>query len=270
MGKSKKVAAKTIQCDLGNYESAEILVIADLHLGDATFDKQMMSNTGKWVNAKENRYVVIAGDIFNAGLKDSVSSVYNETMTMQEALDYFKTDVVDVLGKDNIIAVIRGNHDNRVVKNVGLDPVHIACELNDLTYCGAEGYITLSIGDWKSRSERRTPIKYLMFLTHGCGGGRMMGGKVNGLHRNSNIVVADIYVQGHTHQPIVFPDVTYVADSQCKNIIEKEQLFVNASSFIHRDSYAKDFGFSPQSHKHPVITLSGVDKTLEGAIKEIR
>lgn len=267
--RSDRVVCKTVQVDLGDFDDVELMVIADLHIGDPTFDEKMLKAVAKWVNDADNRYVVIAGDIFNAGLKDSVSSVYNESMTLQQALDYFRSDVVDVLGAGNIVAVIRGNHDNRVVKSVGLDPVAVACELNGLTYCGAEGYITLSVGDW-GRGKKRSPVKYLMFLTHGTGGGRTVGSKVNALMRHSDIVVADIYVQGHTHQPLVVPDVIYVPDTRRERIVERDQLFVNAASFIKRDSYAKDFSFAPQSRKHPVIMLSGREKSLEGIIKEIQ
>lgn len=266
--RSTKVVAKTVQCELGDHEFVEIMPIADIHLGDPSFDKKLWKSMCDWVHEKDYRYVVIAGDIFNAGIKDSKSSVYDETMTLQQAMDTFK-EFVSMLGKDNIIAAIRGNHDNRVVRSVGLDPVAVSCELTGVKYCGAEGFIALSVGDWKTKSGKRSPVKYLMYLAHGTGGGRMAGGKVNGLLRHANTVVADIYVQGHTHTPTIIPDVVYVSDSRYEQVIAKDQLFVVAPSFIGRDGYAKDYCFAPLSHKFPVIRLSGRKKTLEAELLEI-
>lgn len=268
LAKNRKVVCKTTQIDLGNHEFVEVMPIADLHIGDGSFNERLLDGVCAWVNEKEYRYVVIAGDIFNAGIKDSVSSVYHETMTLQDALSEFKR-VVEKLGADNIIGVVRGNHDNRVVKTVGLDPVAVACELSGIDYCGAEGYLSLAVGDWKTRTEKRTPIKYLMFLTHGAGGGRQMGSKVNGVMRHASIVVADIYVQGHTHTPTIVPSVIYVSDSKCASIVEKDQLFIITASFTGRDGYAKDFCFSPLSNKLPIIRLSGKDKILEAELREI-
>lgn len=267
MSNKANVVCETQQYDLGNFEHVEIMPIADLHIGDPSMDESLLYEVAEWLNKKPNRYTVIAGDVFNAGLKDSVSSVYNESMTLQEAIDEFKR-WVKILGKDKIISVVRGNHDNRVVKSVGLDALAVACELAEIPYSGPEGYITLSVGDWKSR-KKRTPIKYLMFLTHGTGGGRTAGSKINGVMRHTGIVVADIYVQGHAHTPTITPGMVYTTDPRCERIIEKDQLFVITPSFIHRDGYAKDYAFAPVSRKFPVIKLSGERKSLEAELKDL-
>lgn len=267
MSKNPKVVCKTEQRDLGDYEFVEIMPIGDLHIGDAGFNKKYLHAVGEWLNEKPNRYTVIAGDVFNAALKNSVSDTYTETMTLGDAIDEFKK-FVKIIGAEKIIGVVRGNHDNRVVKTAGLDPVGVACELTGIPYSGPEGFLSLSVGDWKTR-KRRTPIKYLMYLTHGTGGGRTMGSKVNGVTRHTGTVIADIYVQGHNHTPMIIPDVVYVTDPRVERIVEKEQLFIITSSFTERDGYAKDFAFGPVSHKFPVIRLSGRRKSLEAELKDL-
>jgi hypothetical protein len=170
-------------------------------------------------------------------------------------------------GNKKILAVVRGNHDNRVNKAVGLDPVRWACELADINYCGAEAFISFGVGDWNyDREKNRSSIKYLMFMTHGVGGGRGVGGKVNALMRHNNIIAADLFVQGHTHTPTVVPNTVYVADNRHENIIEKDQMYITTCGFIGRDGYAKDFCYNPVSQKFPVIRLGGHRRKIEAEI----
>lgn len=251
------------ECNIGNYPYAEIMPIGDLHLGDPTLNKPLLRAVIKWVNAQPYRKIVIVGDVFNAGIRDSVSDVYSENMTLDEAIKAFR-ELVEVMGSDNILACIRGNHDNRVVKAVGIDPVAVACELAGVKYFGAEAYLCFTVGQW--HKSRQNPIKYLCYMTHGVGGGRMMGGKINALMRNNQTIIADIILQGHTHTPAIVPNMIYEADSRYNSIHERDQLFITTCGFIGRDGYAKDYGFPPVSQKFPIVKLGGRSKRLSALL----
>jgi UDP-2,3-diacylglucosamine pyrophosphatase LpxH len=243
--------------------------IADLHLGDRTMDDELFQNVAKWLKEKPYRYTMIAGDIFNAALTTSVSDTYSETMNLDEAIKEFRK-MVDIIGRDKILAVVRGNHDNRVVRAVGIDPVGVACELAGVTYCNAEAYLKLMVGDWSQGTRARKPVHYLCFMTHGVGGGRKIGSKINKMLDLNEIIPADLVVQGHTHEPSIVPRTRYTIDAKMDNIIEREQMFVTCPSFIGRDGYAQDFCFAPTSQAFPVVVLSGKKKKMEGQIKNMR
>jgi predicted phosphodiesterase len=232
----------------------------------------MVERVVRWANEKPNRYIVIVGDVFNAALKTSVSDTYSETMTLNDAIKWFGEFVKDI-GKEKILVVLRGNHDNRVNKAVGLDPVEVACELAGVPYGGAEAYLALQVGNWGAQAiteaRKRKPVTYLMFLNHGTGGGRSMGGKVNSMMRNGDIVVADIYVSGHIHQPACIPATVCTPDTRYENIIERNQFFVSVPAFLKREGYAKDAGYAPVSKMFSILTLSGSSKAMEGTVKEI-
>jgi predicted phosphodiesterase len=273
MTQSKRVVCKTLQHDLGMEEFAEIMPLADLHIGDASMDKKLLRKVAEWLNAKPNRYTVIAGDIFNAALTSSVSDTYTEVLTMQQAIDAFK-DFVELVGKEKILAVVRGNHDNRVVRAVGLDPVAVACELAGVPYSGAEAFVNLKIGSWHNMAgtnkKNRKAINYMLFMTHGVGGGRSNGGKVNAMLRHNQIISADIVVQGHTHTPMIVPSAVYEPDNRMENIIERDQIFVTTCGFVGREGYAQDFCYAPISQKFPIIRIGGTRRHLEAELKEFR
>lgn len=47
---------------------------------------------------------------------------------------------------------------------------------------------------------------YTVYVTHGSGGGRKEGGKVNRLADLASIVDADIFIHAHLHLPLVFKE----------------------------------------------------------------
>ena len=53
------------------------------------------------------------------------------------------------------------------------------------------------------------------YATHGWGGGRTRGAKVNNLERLSHIVLCDIYCMAHVHAQVSFPSVTVWLNAQC-------------------------------------------------------
>jgi predicted phosphodiesterase len=263
----RRVVDKSVKFDAGDIDFAEILPIADLHIGDKTVGDEPMNRVIRWVNAKKNRYIMIAGDVFNAAIKSSVSDCYSEKYTLDEAADIF-TKIVEKIGADKIVAVVRGNHDNRVNRAVSIDPVEWACKRVGVRYCGAEAYIRFGVGNYNGDNKKRSPMNYSMFMTHGVGGGKMMGGKINGMMRLRNIVIADIYVQGHTHTPSIVPSVISEF-GQSGEIVERDQLFVTTPGFTSRDGYAKDYCFPGASTLFPVIQVSGRRKRMTAYLTDL-
>ena len=172
-----------IQHRLGNIESAEIKSVGDLHIGDKSFLPQAITDLKKWLKEKPNRYYVLVGDIFNAATKSSVSDVYSDVMNVDDSMEYFCSQFEDIA--DKCLGAVDGNHDRRVWKDVGVDPVKWCCARLGIPYCGHEGNVVVALGDYgrKNRKDRLRPVYYSFLLVHGVGGGRLPGGKANALHR---------------------------------------------------------------------------------------
>lgn len=264
---AKRVVGRLVTRDLGDVDSVEVLCMGDLHMGDAHCDIDMIREAVRWLTAEPNRYAIIVGDLLNAALKDSVSDVYSESMSVKEARHL----LVRILApaRDRILSVVSGNHDHRVYKAIGDDIVEIICSEAGLPYHMGQAFLALRVG-WElnqSRQQRRVPVSYTAYITHGFGGGRMVGGKANNLVRLADIVDADLYVSGHTHTPLVIPAVHWVCDATRGNVIEHSRLFVATGASLDRgNGYAVRFGFPALPKVWPVVTLDGQQKKMSATV----
>jgi len=245
----------------------EIMCVGDFHIGDAHHSTKVMNDIIAWVRKKKNRFITIDGDIFNAALVSSVSDVYSEQYTLDQCMELFG-EFIDKVTPEKILVCIDGNHDQRVWKSVGIDPVKYVCATKGVRYCSGEAYVTIKVGCWdKSKTEGKRPmVNYQLYITHGVGGGRSTGGKLNSLMRLSEIVVADIYVQGHQHDPVIKPRVINEWNAKCDGVIERNQMFVVTGSCLERGGYAVAKAYPPVSTKSPVLTLSGEKKEITASI----
>ena len=56
----------------------EILPLSDLHVGDASFDRECFLRYIRYVEESPNRYILLNGDILNNATKSSVSDIYSD------------------------------------------------------------------------------------------------------------------------------------------------------------------------------------------------
>lgn len=251
---------------LGDFEFVEILNAGDLHAGDPNCDTKMVEDAVAWVLEKPYRFMNIVGDILNAAIKSSVSDVYS-SMTVDDSIDLVVRLLKPAAEAGKILCVLDGNHDRRVWKEVGLDPVKYVCHRLGIEYAGMECYQVLSLGNHNPRAtDRVRPIHYAGYLTHGAGGGRTVGAKMNGVKQLEDIVNADYYVRGHVHQPAVFSSLRLVPDSQYRRIVEQEVYFISVGASLNRGGYAVAFQYPALPKTWPVLRLSGVVKKMSATM----
>jgi predicted phosphodiesterase len=238
--------------------------MGDLHVGDSECDDAMMRDAIKWLQAEPNRFALLAGDLLNMATKQGVSDVYGQTMSPKDQRRYMQQMLAPVA--DKIIAVIRGNHDQRAEKEIGDDPIECLCAAVGVPYFEDEAYLTLQVGHWRHKSkDKRSPVQYIGLMSHGHGGGRLSGGKLNSAMSARQILTADFYLSGHSHDPIIKPDVCWETDSQGVSIIERQQMFIVCGASLKRKpgtGYASRFGYRPLATIWPILTLDGTCKRM--------
>jgi predicted phosphodiesterase len=258
-----RIAAK----DLGDVDAVELLCMGDLHVGDSHCDLDMIRQSCAWLKEEPDRHAIIVGDLFNAALKDSVSDVYSEAMSVKDSRKMLIRLLEPV--RDRILAVVSGNHDHRVYKAIGDDIVEIMCAEIGLPYYSGQAFLSLKVG-WdrnQSRQQKRSPIVYTTYLTHGFGGGRMVGSKANNLMRLADIVDAELYVAGHTHTPMALPSVRWQMDANRGSVIEKQRMFISTGASLDRgEGYAVRFGFPALPKLWPIVRLDGREKNMTATL----
>ena len=253
---------KTIRCDLPDKGIVEIHPMADLHIGDAMSDGKLIMERLEYIKKTPGAYCILDGDLMDTAICSSIGDTYGANLQPMEQL---KTCVrlFEPL-KEKILAVLPGNHENRVYKSDGIDMTEMMCAQLRIPekYSPTTALLFVRVGKDKRAERRGRPNLYTIYVTHGSGGGRREGGKVNRLADLASIVDADIYVHAHTHLPLVFKEAYYRVSGSNSSVAMVDKLFVNTAATLNYGGYGDKAGFKPASKCSPVIFLSGDEHNM--------
>lgn len=241
------------------FETLDIIAVADLHIGDKNCDYDEVKNIINKVLTTDNLYCILAGDLMNTAIAGGRSDVYGEELNPAEQLDKCVELFKPI--KDKILTIVTGNHEERISRAVGMDmSAEFAkrLELDDI-YSPTASLLFVKFG---RATKTCAPLTYSFYVTHGRGGGRKIGGKLNSLAEYSNIIDVDCYIVGHTHLPAAFKQSSYRVTPQRAQATLHEQLFVNTSAALSYGGYGMRSGYTPAAKSRPIITLDGTKQHL--------
>lgn len=238
-------------------ERLKVYTFADWHIGDASCNMDSIKKQIEQVQNEENAYCILNGDLVNNATKNSVSDIYSATLSPMEQIDCLVKLLMPI--KNKILAITSGNHERRTYRGDGVDIVKLVAQQLKLEnrYSDSGAVIFLRFG-WNAARKRKH--WYSIYTTHGCGGGRKAGGKVNRLEDLVGIVDVDIYIHSHTHLPFVMKQCFYRSDSINSTVSIVDKLFVNTAAQLEYGGYGEVYQFRPASKDTPVIHLSGTKK----------
>ncbi len=248
---------KAIRCDLPYAEQIEIHPMADLHIGDSMCDFKAIMEKIDYIKNTKNTYCILDGDLMDTAICSSVGDTYGANLQPMEQLKQCVKIFEPI--KDKILAVLPGNHENRVYKSDGLDITEIMCAQLGIPekYSPTTALVFIRFGNQGGHKHNR-PQLYTVYVTHGSGGGRKEGGKVNRLADLASIVDSDIYIHAHTHLPLVFKESFFRVSGSNSSVALVDKLFVNTAASLNYGGYGDRQGFKPASNRYPVIYLAGL------------
>lgn len=262
---------KTIKIDLGrDLDFINVVPIADLHIGDKYFNEKALKEAlGKLYL---NDFIILNGDIINNAIKTSVSDIYSETLTPIEQLTRAK-EIFEPY-KDRILAITGGNHERRTYRNDGIDLTRLlARELGLEDRYAEEGALLFIRFGTQSSGKKETngsgkvrQMCYTVYVTHGSGGGRSVGGKSNALEQLASIVDADVYIHSHTHLPLVFKQNFLRTDVRNSSVQEVDKLFINTSAWLDYGGYGQIAKYKPANKSLVSVALLGYKRDINGII----
>lgn len=252
---------KPIRCDLPYAEKIEIHPMADLHIGDNMCDFKLVMERIEHIKDTPNAYCILDGDLMDTAIASSIGDTYGANLQPMEQLKQCVKIFEPI--KDKILCVTPGNHEHRVYKTDGLDMTELMCAQLKIPqkYSPTTALLFVRFGKHKTRNHGR-PIMYSIYVTHGSGGGRREGGKVNRLADLASIVDADCYIHAHTHLPLVFKESFFRVSGSNSSVALVEKLFVNTAASLDYGGYGDKAGFKPASKRSPVIFLDGTKRDL--------
>lgn len=252
---------RAIRCDLPYAEVIEIHPMADLHLGDPHSDYRAIVKRIEYIRDTENAYCILDGDLMDAAIASSIGDTYGAALQPMEQLKECVKLFEPI--KHKILAVLPGNHEHRIYKADGLDMTELMCSQLGIVdkYSNTTALLFIRFGKIKHGNHGRRQL-YTMYVTHGSGGGRKEGGKVNRLADLASIVDADIYIHAHTHLPLVFKESFFRVSGANSSVAPVEKLFVNTSAALDYGGYGDKNGYKPASKRSPVIYLCGTEHDM--------
>lgn len=247
--------------------SIEILPIADVHYGAIEHNEEGWNKLCKDVLAKENVYLILAGDLISNGLKNSLTNVYEEVCRPRTQKAYMTEALMPL--KNRILCMVSGNHELRSAKEADLDPSYdIACKLDieDLYRTNA-AFMAVQLGqDLKGERARET---YKFMVVHGTGGGLYSGATLNRNERTALQICEgiDCFIAGHTHKGMISRPSKLVFDINRKTVYQKDCLVLSCVSWMSYGGYAMRKMLLPASHSLPQRLIlkdsSSHDKKIE-------
>ena len=259
---------KPIKIDLSEeLKEIDIIPVADYHWADPNSDHDKIMSDIAYIRDHENVFFILNGDLMDCAIASSVGDTYSATLSPMEELraciDLFKPIA------HKCLCVVPGNHERRHYKTNGIDMTELMCRQLGIEdrYSPTTALLFIRFGEMDGRqNSHHRKVSYTCYVSHGNGGGKKEGGKIQRLVDLSTIVDADIYVCGHTHLPAILKDGFARANMANSSITYGTRLYVNTSAKLKYGGYGEVFGFKPACMDTPIITLSGTHKEMRATV----
>ena len=241
-------------------QTIEVIPIGDTHIGEEQADIQSVKELIRYVLDKDNRYVILNGDLMNIALKSSKSDVYGDTLKPSQQLDYVARLFKPLADNNRIIAMGTGNHEDRVMRETNFDISYLLAKELGIEKRYADNSFVLFVKFGRSHNAREDRPKknvYSFFVWHGAGGGNLSGGKLNRVMRMGDTVVCDVYIMNHVHDPMLKTQPIYMTDNQNMSVYQLERYYMIGNSFMSFGGYGQKFGFRPSSNHIVSAELNG-------------
>ena len=210
-------------------EYINIYPLGDVHIGSPQLNLTQFEDWIKTVASDNHGYVVIVGDLLDIATKNSKTNVWEASMSPSEQKAYLAEVLFPI--KDKILGVVPGNHEYRMMREVGVNPLYdVCCKLGiEDVYRENACFIKLGIGSSKKNPDRQ--VQYGIALVHGASQNK---------HDNfcNGIDGVDVIFSGHDHKPRHVPrgKVRFNLNSSTVSIVPYQEVVVR--SFPEYGGYA--------------------------------
>lgn len=241
--------------------------IADNHWADPNSDHDKIMRDIAYIRDNENVFCVLNGDQMDCAISSSVGDTYAARVSPMEELEICTKLFKPLADAGKILCVVPGNHESRHYRTNGIDLTEIMCQQLRIEdrYSPTTALLFIRFGSLAKNSHKRKAA-YTVHVSHGSGGGRKEGGKIQRLVDLSSVVDADIYICGHTHLPAILKTGFARPCMANSSVTYGSKLYVNTSAKLNYGGYGETGGFRPSSTDTPIIHLNGECKEARATL----
>jgi hypothetical protein len=224
-----------------------------LHIGAKQCDIKFIKKHIKRLRDDPNGFGIYCGDAGECVTKFSKGEVYEQTLSPQEQMDCLVDEVFAPV-KDKLLFGIRGNHGNRIFKEVGLSFDANLCHRLGIPYLGVSTFFNLIVN-------RST---YDLFFHHGADSGVALQAKLTKHENFGKFIDVDAIFTAHSHIALdVPPQALLSCDNH--NLCMATKLrhgYICGSGYDSRSGYAEEKCYSPILPSYLVVEFDG--RIIEG------
>lgn len=258
---------KPIKIDLSeDFKEIEILPVADWHWSDPHSDHEVIMEDIAYIRDHDNVFCVLNGDLMDCAIASSIGDTYGATLSPMEELRVCSELFKPIAHK--ILCVVPGNHERRHYKTNGIDLTELMCrELGIVDrYSPTAAYLFIRFGRLEGHANHHRKVLYTAYVTHGSGGGKKEGGKLQKLADLAHICDADIYIAGHSHLGGGFKVGFARPNHANSSITHGTRVFCNTSAKLQYGGYGELEGYKVPCLDTPYIWLDGTRKRMRAVI----
>jgi predicted phosphodiesterase len=250
--KASHAAKKIIEWDFKDRDSLQSFWFSDIHWGHHACDKDLVKRNIDMV-AKKQIPCADLGDLIENATRDSVGAgVYEQDMIadgqMEEAIALYEPI------KHLLKVMQAGNHELRSFNGVGINPTRWITKMLGVPYGGVGVMHKIKVGSQT----------YTGYSVHGGSCATTVAGKLNALLKLGQIVEADFYIQGHTHDTIYQSKEIFRLDPRNGSLVKRRQHFINNGAYLNYwNTYGQVKAYAPGSKGSAMLTFSGKEKQIE-------
>lgn len=215
----------------------KVWAVADVHIGAKECDLDGFKRFLKAVEADDDSYIVIVGDLISNGLKSSVTNVYEEAMPPSAQIDLAVQLLEPV--KHKILGMVSGNHERRSKKDCDIDPLFTIAAILRINDRFRQNMAFLRI----ILERGSTKENYAIMLTHG---------KTANKKKQFTAICEgiDAAIFAHTHTPDVLMP-SRIRFTTSNRIVMHNVVVLTACSWLKSGGYSLSGLYVPQAVSTP-------------------
>lgn len=206
-----------------DFEVLRVYAIGDVHVGSPEFNERAIKKKIQIIKDDPFGVVSLCGDLGDYGLKNAKTNVYLATMNPRQQQEYILELFRPIA--DKMIAVVPGNHEERITREVGTCPMYDLCVLWGIPDVYRENVAITKLVFGNISGDRQNA--FIGITSHGS---------TRNKHRKFIACFdgVDFAISGHTHTPEYSPHGKIRVDSKSAHAshVPYKEIVVDANLMV--------------------------------------
>jgi len=225
-------------------DHVDVAFIGDIHHGHPNCKIEKAKEKLDYC-LKNNVYIMLMGDILECGTKNSVGfGVYDQISNPQEQIDFMFNLLKPLADKGLIIGTHRGNHEERIQIDSGVDI------MKNMSRALGVPYLGYSCGQlWKIGEQN-----YKVYTTHGKACPTKPHTKMANAINRSLYLEVDLFAMAHVHELLTHNYQVRTMSTRNKQMVNRKKWILLTGHYLGFDGgYAEDMGLAPSKIGSPIV-----------------